>query len=163
MVIADWIDKVSEAIGRIFSWLTTLLMLVICYDVLMRYVFTSSSAAITELEWHLFAAIFMMGAAYTLKYDKHVRVDVFYTKFSDKGKAWVNLLGTILFLFPFCYVIIISSIPFVENSYKVLETSPDPGGLPARYIVKSVIPIGFSLLMLQGVSIMLKSAKVILK
>lgn len=163
MILAEWIDKINEAIGRLFSWLTTLLMLVICFDVLMRYVFSSSSAALTETEWHLFAAIFMLGAAYTLKYDKHVRVDVFYTNFSEKGKAWVNLIGTIIFLFPFCYVVIRSSVPFVVNSFNVLETSPDPGGLPARYIIKSVIPIGFSLLMLQGISVVLKCLKTISK
>ncbi|MEL6561967.1 MAG: TRAP transporter small permease subunit [Bacteroidota bacterium] len=163
MILIDWIDKINETIGKLFSWLTTLLMVVICFDVLMRYVFASSSAAITETEWHIFAAIFMLGAAYTLKYDKHVRVDVFYTNFSDKGKAWVNLVGTLLFLFPFCYVVIRSSIPFVENSFAVRETSPDPGGLPARYLIKSVIPIGFILLLLQGVSVLLKCIKTISK
>ena len=163
MLVADWIDKTNMIIGRVFSWLTTLLVLIICFDVLMRYVFSSSYAAVTEMEWHLFAAIFMMGAAYTLKQDKHVRVDVFYARFSDKGKAWVNLLGTLLFLMPFCIVVIQSAIPFVQNSYRVLETSPDPGGLPARFIIKSVIPLGFSLLLLQGISEILKSVKTLLK
>lgn len=163
MILVDWIDRINEGIGKLFSWLTTLLMVVICFDVLMRYVFASSSAAITETEWHIFAAIFMLGAAYTLKYDKHVRVDVFYANFSEKGKAWVNLIGTLLFLFPFCYVVIRSSIPFVENSFAVRETSPDPGGLPARYIIKSMIPIGFLLLMLQGISVLLKCIKTISK
>ena len=161
MILVDWIDKINEGIGKLFSWLTTLLMVVICFDVLMRYVFASSSAAITETEWHIFAAIFMLGAAYTLKYDKHVRVDVFYANFTEKGKAWVNLIGTLLFLFPFCYVVIRSSIPFVENSFAVRETSPDPGGLPARYLIKSVIPIGFLLLSLQGISVLLKCIKTI--
>ncbi|MGB3468198.1 MAG: TRAP transporter small permease subunit [Cyclobacteriaceae bacterium] len=162
MVIADRIDKLNVVIGRLFSWLTTLLMLVICFDVLMRYVFNSSSAALTETEWHLFAALFMMGAAYTLKYDKHVRVDVFYTNFSDKRKAWVDLIGTLIFLFPFCYVVVTTSIPFVMNAFEVQETSPDPGGLPARYIIKSVIPIGFSLLFLQGISVALNCIKKII-
>lgn len=163
MVVSSWIDRINTVIGSLFSWLTTVLVIVICFDVLMRYAFTSSYAAVTEMEWHLFAAIFMLGAAYTLKHDKHVRVDVFYANFSEKGKAWVNLLGTILFLLPFCFVVIQSSIPFVQNSFKVLETSPDPGGLPARYIIKSVIPLGFTLLLLQGISEILKALKTLLK
>ncbi|MEL7146166.1 MAG: TRAP transporter small permease subunit [Bacteroidota bacterium] len=163
MVITNWIDRINSAIGNLFSWLTTLLVIVICFDVMMRYVFTTSYAAVTEMEWHLFAAIFMLGAAFTLKYDKHVRVDVFYAGFSEKGKAWVNLIGTILFLLPFCFVVIQSSVPFVQNSFRVMETSPDPGGLPARFIIKSVIPLGFSLLLLQGISEILKALKTILK
>ena len=163
MVLTNWIDRTNTLIGNLFSWLTTLLVVVICLDVLMRYVFANSYAAVTEMEWHLFAAIFMMGAAYTLKHDKHVRVDVFYARFSEKGKAWVNLTGTILFLLPFCFVVIQSSIPFVQNSFKIMETSPDPGGLPARFIIKSVIPLGFSLLLLQGISEILKSIKTLIR
>ncbi len=155
------IDTLNEYVGKAVSWLTTILVLVICFDVIMRYLFTWSSAAIFELEWHIFASIFMVGSAYALKHDKHVRVDLFYSKFSEKKKAWVNLIGTLLFLFPFCIVIIWTSIPFVQNSFRILETSPDPGGLPARFIIKSTIPIGFILLLLQGVSIVTNSLKTI--
>jgi len=130
--------------------------------VLLRYAFNKSTAALFELEWHLFAIIFMVGAAYTLKYDKHVRVDVFYTNFSPKRKAWVNLIGTVFFLIPFCVVIISTSIPFVIASYNIMESSADPGGLPYRFIIKATIPIGISLLLLQGVSELLKSLIVIL-
>ena len=129
---------------------------------LLRYAFNKSTAALFELEWHLFAIIFMVGAAYTLKYDKHVRVDVFYTNFSPKRKAWVNLIGTVFFLIPFCVVIISTSIPFVIASYNIMESSADPGGLPYRFIIKATIPIGISLLLLQGVSELLKSLIVIL-
>lgn len=128
-------------------------------DVAFRYLFNKTSAASFELEWHLFATIFLLGAAYTLQQDKHVRVDVFYTKFSAKGKAWVNLLGTLLLLIPFCLVAFWESLSFVANSFAVRETSPDPGGLPARYIIKATIPIGFGLLALQGISTILKSIK----
>ena len=86
----------------------------------------------------------------TLQKNRHVRVDVFYNEFNDKTKSWINLIGTIVFLLPFSYVIIISSIPFVENSYLILESSPDQGGLPFRFIIKSIIPIGFTLFFLQG-------------
>lgn len=153
------IDRLIKHIGQAVSWLTLVLVLVIIVDVFLRYVFNTTSAASFELEWHLFAAIFLLGTAYTLQNDKHVRVDVFYHRFSEKGKAWVNLIGTVFLLLPFCAVAFWESLSFVASSYSVLETSPDPGGLPARYIIKSAIPIGFFLLGLQGVSILLNSLR----
>lgn len=143
------------------SWLTTGLVWLICTDVILRYLFNFSSASLFELELHVFALIFLLGAAYTLKADRHVRVDVFYTRFSEKGKAWVNLIGTIIFLIPLCIVVIVSSVPFVAESYNIIEGSPDPGGLPFRFLVKSAIPIGFSLLLLQAVSFCIRSIFVI--
>ncbi len=151
------IDRINETIGGAISWLTSILVWVICLDVLLRYFFNISFAGLFELEWHIFAFIFLLGAAFTLKNDKHVRVDVFYSQFSEKGKAWVNLIGTIIFLIPFCLVIIKSSIPFVINSFNILEGSPDPGGLPFRFIVKFAIPVGFSLLLLQAFSLIIRS------
>lgn len=109
------------------------------------------------MEWHLFALIFLLGAAYTLKTENHVRVDVFYSKLSERGKAWVNLFGTLLFLIPFCLMLIYASKNFVINSFNIGETSPDPGGLPGRYILKSIIPIAFFLLLIQSISLMFKS------
>lgn len=155
------IDGINTKVGNATSWLTTILVWVICLDVLFRYLFNISYPGVFELEWHIFSLIFLLGAAYTLKSDKHVRVDVLYSKFSEKGKAWVNLIGTIIFLVPFSVVVIKSSIPFVVNSFNILEGSPDPGGLPFRFIVKSAIPIGFSLLLLQAISLILKSILVI--
>lgn len=138
-------------------------MIVIVIDVLMRYLFNTTSAASFELEWHLFAAVFLLGAAYTLQHDKHVRVDVFYTRFSDTQKAWVNTIGTLFLLLPFCAVACLESVSFVESSFAVQETSPDPGGLPARYLIKSAIPIGFFLLGLQGINLLLKSVTKIIR
>ncbi|MDN5203521.1 TRAP transporter small permease subunit [Fulvivirgaceae bacterium BMA10] len=155
------VDQLNEWIGNKISWFTTLLVLLICYDVIMRYLFNQSAAWIFELEWHLFAAIFLIGAAFTLKHDRHVRVDVFYSRFSVKQKAWVNLVGTLIFLIPFCLVIIDASLKFVGNSFRLNESSPDPGGLPARYIIKSAIPIGFILLFLQSISLTFKSLLII--
>ena len=154
---AEIIDRINEWIGRKISWLTSLLVLVICGDVVMRYFFNTSSAGVFELEWHIFAVIFLLGAAYTLKHDKHVRVDVFYGRFTAKQKAWVNLTGTVLFLLPFCIVVISSSYKFVENSFRFQESSPDPGGLPARFIIKSTITIGFFLLLMQSISLIFRS------
>ena len=151
------IDKIIKQVGQAISWLTLLLVLIIVIDVFLRYVFNTTSAASFELEWHLFAAVFLLGAAYTLQNDKHVRVDVFYHRFSEKGKAIVNLIGTLLLLLPLCMIAFWESLSFVSSSFAVLETSPDPGGLPARYIIKSAIPIGFFLLGLQGISTALKS------
>lgn len=156
------IDKLINRIGTLVSWLTLLLVLVIVTDVLLRYAFNMTSAASFELEWHLFALIFMLGASYTLQRDKHVRVDVFYHRFSKKNKAWVNAIGTAFLLLPFCAIAFWESLSFVESSFTFKETSPDPGGLPARYLIKASIPIGFFLLGLQGINLLLKSIITIL-
>ncbi len=132
-------------------------MLVIVIDVILRYTLSITSAASFELEWHLFAGIFLLGAAYTLQQDKHVRVDVFYDRFSERTKAWVNLLGGLFLLLPFCTIAFWESISFVQSSYELGEISPQPGGLPARWLIKSTIPIGFLLLGMQGISSITKS------
>jgi TRAP-type mannitol/chloroaromatic compound transport system permease small subunit len=152
-----FIDRLVEMIGKATSWLSLLLVIVIIIDVFLRYVFSITSSASFELEWHLFAVIFLLGAAYTLQQDKHVRVDVFYQRFSDKTKAWVNLVGTLFLLLPFCTVACWESISFVQSSFEFRETSPDPGGLPARYLIKAMLPFGFFLLGMQGISEALKS------
>ena len=152
-----FVDSLNEKIGIFVSWLTTVLVLVVCYDVFTRYFLKKSSVAVQELEWHLFAIIFLVGAAYTLKHDRHVRVDVFYMKFKPKLKAWVNFLGSLLFLIPFCSIGIWSSKSFVMNSFLIGEGSPDPGGLPARFILKAIIPFGFLLLLIQGFALIFKS------
>ncbi len=154
---ASAVDALNERIGIFAGWLTTVLVLVVCYDVFTRYVLNKSSIAVQELEWHLFAIIFLLGAAYTLKHDRHVRVDVLYINFSAKTKAWINLFGSLVFLIPFSILVIWSSQDFVANSLAMGETSPDPGGLPARYILKACIPIAFFLLLLQGLSAAIRS------
>jgi len=161
--IACIAEALSEWSGRITAWLVLLMMLLISYDVTMRYVFQSGSVALQELEWHFFALIFLMGAAYTFKHDEHVRIDVLYQGrwMNDRRRAWVNLLGGALFLLPFCILIITSAFPFVHNAYQIAETSPDPGGLTHRYLIKAAIPVGFFLLMLQGIATMIKSAQAI--
>ena len=156
--IVKFIEQFSEKTGILVSWLASILVLIVCYDVVTRYAFNTSSVAVQELEWHVFAALFLLGATYTLKHDKHVRVDIFYSRYSQKRKALVNLVGVVLFLLPFCIIVIYTSLDFVHNSFKVLESSPDPGGLPARYIIKSVLPISFFFLLLQGIALGLKSA-----
>ncbi|GAB4233594.1 MAG: hypothetical protein Tsb0034_06870 [Ekhidna sp.] len=155
------LDRTIAVIGKATSWLSLVLVIVIVVDVSLRYLFNSTSAASFELEWHLFAIIFLLGAAWTLQHDKHVRVDVFYHRYSEKNKAWVNLVGTTVLLLPFCAVSFWESLSFVQSSFLLRETSPQPGGLPARWVIKSTIPIGFLLLGMQGVSLILKSIKTI--
>lgn len=161
--ISNLIDQLNEQIGHSISWLNTVLVLLVCYDVAARYFFDTSSAGMVEMEWHLFSLIFLLGAGYTLSHDRHVRVDVFYQNFSEKKKAWVNLLGALLFLIPFCLITIAASWKFTANAFAMQEGSPDPGGLPARYIIKAAIPLGFSLLLLQAISLVLKSILILTK
>jgi TRAP-type mannitol/chloroaromatic compound transport system permease small subunit len=156
--LLKFIDQMSEYVGKATSWLAIILVLIVCYDVVTRYIFNISSVAVQELEWHIFAVMFLLGATYTLKNDNHVRVDIFYSRLTPKNKAIVNLVGVFVFLVPFCIIILITSFYFVLNSFNVLESSPDPGGLPARYILKSILPISFFLLLLQGISLGLKSS-----
>ena len=139
------------------------MIFVIVSDVFFRYIFSLTSAATYEIEWHLFGLMFLLGAAWTLDQDKHVRVDLFYQTFSPKMKAFINLIGTLIFLIPFCWVTLITSIDFVQSSFLLNETSPDPGGLPARYLIKLAIPMGFGLLILQGIVVIINSIKTLLK
>ncbi|MDF1696673.1 MAG: TRAP transporter small permease subunit [Saprospiraceae bacterium] len=154
-----WIDKFIEKIGIAVSWLNVLLIALICLDVIFRYFFSFSKNWIIELEWHMFAVIFLLGSAYALQVEKHVRVDVFYQRFSKKTQTIINLLGTIVFLIPWCYLVIRTSSNFVSNSWYIREGSPQPGGLPARYVIKAMIVIGFVLLLIQGISLILKYLK----
>ena len=145
------LKKIISKTGKISSWFSLALVLLISTDVLLRYVFNFSTASLYEMEWHLFAIIFLLTSPYTLQKNKHVRVDVFYNNFSKRKKNIVDLIGNIIFLIPFSFIIFYTSLPFVEDSYSILESSPDPGGLPYRFIIKSIIPIAFFLLMIQGI------------
>lgn len=155
--IALKIENLSEKIGKSVSWLTFVLVLLVCFDVVSRYLFKSSSVAVQELEWHLFAVIFLLGAAYTFKHDEHVRVDLIYSRLSHKSQSLINILGTIIFLIPFCLMIIYASQTFVISSFNMGETSPDPGGLPARYILKAILPISFLLILFQSFALIIRS------
>ena len=148
------IDQFTEWTGKTISWLVILLVLLVGYDVSMRYLFQSGSIGIQELEWHLFSIIFLIGAAYTLKHDEHVRLDLLYrSKFlNDKHRALIDAFGSLFILLPFCILIVVSAWPFISQAYIYNEASPDPGGLPARWLIKSMIPLGFILLILQGIA-----------
>jgi len=122
------IEFISEWSGRAVAWLVLAMVLVIAYDVAMRYLFQTGSVALQELEWHLFALLFLLGAAYTLKHDSHVRVDIFYNSqwMTDRRRAMIDLFGGLFLLLPFCLMIIISSLPFVANSYGLARAHPTP-------------------------------------
>ncbi len=155
--LSNGIDWVNEWVGRFVSWVTFVVVLVVFVDVVMRYVFKTSFVFTQEMEWHLFAFIFLMGAGYTLLKDGHVRVDIIYQKLGPKGQAWVNLIGVLFFLLPGCIMIWVTSLKFVYNSWAIMEGSPDPGGIPYRYLLKACIPAGFTLIIIQGVSLGIKS------
>lgn len=147
------IDALNQWVGQAVAWVTLGLVLVVFTDVVMRYLFKTSFVFTQELEWHLFAFIFLIGAGYTLLHDGHVRVDIIYQRLGVKGQAWVNLIGVVLLLIPGCLLVLITSWKFVWNAWAILEGSPDPGGIPLRFLVKGCIPAGFSLLLLQGISL----------
>jgi TRAP-type mannitol/chloroaromatic compound transport system permease small subunit len=155
--ITRLIDKMNEWVGSGVAWVTLGLVLVVFVDVVMRYLLNKSFVFTQELEWHLFGFIFLIGAGYTLLHDGHVRVDIIYQRLGLKGRAWTNLLGVILFLIPGCIMVISTSWQFAANSFSMMEGSPDPGGIPFRFIIKGCIPVGFTLLLLQGVSLGLHS------
>jgi TRAP-type mannitol/chloroaromatic compound transport system permease small subunit len=161
--IQSAINWLNEVVGRFSAWLVLALVLLICYDVAMRYLFQQGSVALQELEWHLFALIFLLGAAYTYKHNEHVRVDLIYNSrfVSDVQRAWINIVGISLFLIPFCSLILITSWPFVENAFYYMEGSPDPGGLPYRFILKGSLLVAFSLLVLQGIAELLRNIQIV--
>ena len=162
--LASKIDAFTEYTGRCTSSLVIILTLLVGYDVSMRYLFNSGSIAIQELEWYTFSIIFLLGSSYTLKHNEHVRLDIFYNSkyINDRTRAWFDILGTLLILIPFCFLIIYSALPFVTQSYIHNEISPDPGGLTARWLIKAVIPLSFFLLLIQGVADVLKNLFLVL-
>lgn len=165
LALSAAIDRINDLIGRGVSWLTMLMVLVASANAVLRYLgrFTGenlSSNAYLESQWYLFSLVFLLAATYTLRWDAHVRVDVFFGRLTEKGKAWINLAGGVLFLIPFCILVIWVSVSWVGNSWAVMEISPDPGGLP-RYPLKTVIPVAFALLVFQGISQIIKSIAVL--
>ncbi len=143
--------------GRIAGVILIALVLLVVYDALMRYLFQSGSIALQELEWHFFDIVILLSIAYTFSHDAHVRVDIFYERFSAKTKAAVNLVGSLLFVLPFSLLIIYLGFDFVALSFSQMEASSDPGGLPYRFVIKSFIPIAFVLMALQTLRVVATS------
>ena len=159
--ISRTIDLINEWIGRLVYWLVLVMVLVGAYNALAASLGKMIQQKLTsntflETQWYLFAIIFLLGAAYALKHDEHVRVDLFYRDASRQRKALINLLGTLLFQIPFSILAIYFSWQWTLNSWAIFEVSSDPGGLP-RYPLKSMIIVSFSLLILQGISEAIKN------
>ena len=153
---ADAVDTLNQRLGGALRWLALAMVLMGAYNAVARYLtryagVSLSSNALNEAQWYAFSLIFLLGAAYGLKVDAHVRVDVLYGRLSEKARGWIDLLGTLLFLLPFTVLMLWVTYPAVRNSWSVREVSPDPGGLP-RYPIKAVILVSFALLLLQGVA-----------
>lgn len=150
-------DTLAEWTGRLTALFAPLMVLVTCYIVVTRYVFDSGSIAVQELLIYCNALLFLCGAAYAHKHDSHVRVDVFYSTASPRAKAWINLLGTLLLLVPMAVFILLYSTHYVAASWAIREQSPDTGGLPWVYLLKSLILIMPLLLLVQGLAEFLRS------
>ncbi|NEP15612.1 MAG: TRAP transporter small permease subunit [Leptolyngbya sp. SIO4C1] len=163
--LARSIDALTEWIGRFTYWLVLVMIGVGAWNVIGRYLGNAvgqnlSSNALIETQWYLFDLVFLLGAAYTLRHDNHVRVDVFYSRWQGRRKALADLVGTLLFLIPFSALVIYFSWGAVAKSWAILETSPDPGGLP-RYPIKAMIIVSFGLLLIQGISQAIKNIAIL--
>lgn len=149
------VDALNEKIAYVCNWLVLLACVVSGGNAMVRYAYDTSSNAWLEIQWYMFAVIVMFGAAYTLKRNEHVRVDLFYMTLSRRGQLWVDILGTIVFLLPTCAILAWLSWPFFMQSFNVNENSSNAGGL-LRWPIKLVVPVGFVFLALQGVSEVIK-------
>lgn len=157
------IDEFTERLGRLLAWLIPLMMLGTAAVVIMRYGFGQGMTALQESVTYLHGTVFMLGAAYTLKHGGHVRVDIFYHRFSPRTKAWVDSIGSIVFLLPLCGLILITSWEFTANAWVIREASVEPGGLPFVYLLKSLLPLMAINLALQGVAELLRNAMILIE
>ena len=155
-------DRFSDVMGWIAGVLNLLMLINVFYDAIMRYFFSTGSIALQELEWHLFAMVFLFGIAYGLKEDGHVRVDVLYDRFSPRWKAIVNIGGTVLLLLPLSLLIIEGSVWYVQEAYSSGEVSGDPGGLSYRWLIKLVIPASFVFLVVSATGFVIHNINILL-
>jgi TRAP-type mannitol/chloroaromatic compound transport system permease small subunit len=163
--ISSAIDRLNDRIGAAIQWIALVMVIVGAFNAIARYSgrytgLSLSSNAYLELQWYLFSLIFLMGAAYGMNHDYHVRVDVLYARLGRRARAWIDLIGSALLLAPFAIVMLWISWGPIANSWSILETSPDPGGLP-RYPIKTVILVSFFLLLLQAFSQIVKNAAIL--
>ena len=150
---AQIVDAFNIRVGKAASWMYPLLMLIIVFNVVMRYAFSIGSIELEELQWHLYAAAFLLGFGYTYAEDAHVRVDVVYDGLSERKKAWIDLLGVIFLLLPFAGFLLYYSVPYFLDSWAFRERSEVPSGLPARYVIKFILAAGLLMLFMQGLAV----------
>lgn len=140
------VDPVLVRLGNAASWIWVALLVVIVCNVLLRYAFAEGRIEFEEIQWHLYSAGFMLGLSYALQADSHVRVDVLHERFKPATQAWIDLYGLILCVLPFVALMLIYGAPFVADSFATSEVSNSPGGLPYRWVIKSMLLVGFGLL-----------------
>jgi len=155
LAVSAFIDWINEKVGFVTNFLVLLACVVSAGNAMSRYAFNLSSNAWLEAQWYMFAVIVMFGAAYTLRRNEHVRVEIFYLMLSERGQLWLDLICTIVFMVPICLLLAYLSWPFFKMSYDVAEVSGNAGGL-VRWPIKFVLPAGFVMLALQGVSEIIK-------
>jgi TRAP-type mannitol/chloroaromatic compound transport system permease small subunit len=153
--LSRWIDQLSSWVGKATMWLILATTLISAGNALVRKAFNSSSNGLLEIQWYLFAAVFLLGAGYGLLKNSHVRIDFISTKLTDRARNWIDVGGILLVLFPFCFITIALGWPFFMQAYTSGEMSQNAGGL-IRWPAYALIPAGFALLMLQGVSELIK-------
>ena len=146
--ISRAIDRVLNWLGSLFSWLWPLLVLAIVVNVVARYALASNFGQLEELQWHLYAAAFLVGLSYAVVSDTHIRVDVLYGQFAPRTKAWVELIGLVIFVAPFVYLVLRYAWPFAVAAFEIGERSPNPSGLPHRFLLKGFLFVAFVLLAL---------------
>jgi TRAP-type mannitol/chloroaromatic compound transport system permease small subunit len=154
--LAAGIDSFIDLVGRITAWSSFALALVMGGNVLLRYGFSTGSVWSQELEWHLMSPICLFGMSYALRHGEHVRVDVLYASFSERNKQLVQIV-TALIAMAVCAVVVWLSWSYVAYSWNIGETSANPGGIPARYLLKALIPIGFALFFIQSIAELIRS------
>ena len=153
--LSQLIDWLTERVGKGAFWLVLIMTLISAGNAVVRFIFNYSSNGLLEIQWYLFAAVFLLCSPYTLQKNEHVRIDVLSGKLSPRGLAVIDIIGTLFFLLPMVIVVLWLSLPLVAESYKINEMSANAGGL-IRWPVKLLLPIGFTLLALQGISELIK-------
>jgi TRAP-type mannitol/chloroaromatic compound transport system permease small subunit len=153
-------DKFSAFIGNLTGMLMVIMMFVVFYNVIMRYFFNTGSIGMQEMEWHLFSIVFLLGISYSLNENGHVRVDVIYDTLSNKKKAIINIIGTLIFLIPFAALIGFGSLEFVYEAFNSGEISGDPGGLTHRWIIKAFVPGSMAVLFFMSIGFIIKNINI---
>ena len=160
---ADGVDAVSIRIGTAASWVYPVLMLVLIVNVVLRYGFGRGFIELEELQWHLYAAGFLLAFAYTYAVDQHVRVDLLRSRFSIRTRAWIEFVGCLALLFPFCLIVAFDSWGFFWASFAIGERSANPSGLPARYLIKGVLFVAMLLLSVQSLGVASRNLSMLLR
>ena len=157
--LIERIDRFTARLGRLLAWCALFMALLVCAVVILRYGFARGSIAMQEAVTYLHGSLFMLGAAYALQRGAHVRVDIFYRDFNERQRAWVDALGGIVFLLPLCAVIFFGSLDYVADAWAIRESSPEPGGIPYLYLLKSLLPLMAANLALAGTAEILRNAR----